>query len=238
MIFSIVLPVYDEEKAIPSVLEKLFSIREALCRETGSKTVEIIAVSDGSHDRSMTLLRQYRNAGEIRLISFKKNRGYGAALKRGIQRAEGEWVGFLDVDGTCEPEAFLSLWRQAVQCGADICVGSRMGKTSRMPFARYLGNFFFASFISLISGVRVSDAASGMRLLKKAAFEKLLPLPNRMNFTLAMTVKAVLKPAIKIVEIPVPYHQRIGQSKLHAVKDGLRFFKTILDIKSGKFKDE
>jgi hypothetical protein len=98
-----------------------------------------------------------------------------------------------------------------------------------MPAIREVGNRFYAAVISWLSGVSVSDTASGMRIFRKSLLPRLSPLPSGLHFTPAMTARAACMGA-KIVETPIPYAERQGQSKLSVVGDGLRFLEVILGI--------
>ena len=139
---SVVIPAYNEEDSIVAVMQRVLSARPAL-REQGVEGLELIVVDDGSRDRTRELVRAEPAA---RLLCHERNGGYGAALKTGFAAAQGEYVGFLDADGTYPPEHFPNLCRVALQENADIVIGSRMaGEASEMPAVRRLGNLIFAS---------------------------------------------------------------------------------------------
>jgi glycosyltransferase involved in cell wall biosynthesis len=161
------------------------------------------------------------------LIRHPKNRGYGAALKTGFSKASGELIGFLDADGTYPPEYFPQLCQAALE-GTDLVIGSRMaGEDSRMPFTRRVGNFFFATLLTLLSRQKVTDSASGMRVFRREILERIYPLPDGLNLTPVMSTRAVHE-GIKIMEIPIPYSERVGRSKLSVVRDGSIFMQSML----------
>jgi hypothetical protein len=81
----------------------------------------------------------------------------------------------------------------------------------------------------MFSSKRVRDTASGMRVVRRSSLAKLLPLPDGLHFTPAMSARAILRDDVKIVEVPMPYHEREGESKLRIGKDGLRFLRVILE---------
>ncbi|MCC7354259.1 MAG: glycosyltransferase, partial [Anaerolineae bacterium] len=142
--------------------------------------------------------------------------------------AEGEWVGFLDADGTYPPEHFPALCQAAQEQDADIVIGSRMaGADSQMPAVRRLGNLIFANLVSLISAQRITDSASGMRIFKKSILNRLYPLPDGLNLTPVMSTRA-LHEQLKIIEVPIPYQERVGRSKLSVVRDGIQFAQSIV----------
>ncbi|MBI3551235.1 MAG: glycosyltransferase family 2 protein [Elusimicrobia bacterium] len=224
--FSIVIPAFNEEDAIAETLKRCLVARSALCRQAGLSKVEVIVVDDGSVDKTREIASQFKDA---KLVVHPINRGYGRALMTGFETAAGDYLGFLDADGTCDPEAFAPLLKALHDGGADMAVGNRLHSGSKMPVVRELGNRFYAVVISWLSGVAVADTASGMRVFKKELLPRLSPLPSGLHFTPAMTARAACMGA-KIVEAPIPYAERQGQSKLNVVADGLRFLSVILGI--------
>ncbi len=230
MKLSIIIPAYNEESAIFEIVQRCIDAKDYICSHTSLTDIEIIVVDDGSRDHTFRISGEFKKLGKILLVSHEKNRGYGAAIKSGFEIASGEYVAFLDADGTCDPRYFVELFNKLEQNNADISIGSRMRPDSEMPKMRKLGNLFYAALISLMGTSKITDAASGMRILKKQSLEKIYPLPNGMNFTPAMSAKAVLDHRLKIVECFMPYKERTGESKLKVIRDGYRFLKTILEI--------
>ncbi|MBI5630325.1 MAG: glycosyltransferase family 2 protein [Elusimicrobia bacterium] len=223
---SIVVPAYNEEQAIEDILSRCLAAREPLCRRTGLSRVEVIAVDDGSADRTKALIAKF---SEVRLVAHPRNLGYGRALLSGFERASGDYLAFLDADGTCDPAAFADLYQALVRAHADLAVGNRLHEESQMPGLRYAGNLFYGWLISRLTGVEVSDSASGMRLFKRQLLRRLKPLPSGLHFTPAMTARAACL-GLRIVEAPIPYFERRGRSKLNVLADGLRFLRVILGI--------
>jgi glycosyltransferase involved in cell wall biosynthesis len=220
---SVVIPAYNEENGIEAVIERVLAARPALARQ--DIVLEFIIVDDGSRDRTVTLVSKHR---EVRLIRHLKNRGYGAAIKTGFRYATGEYLAFLDADGTYPPESLPELCRAAIDQNADLVVGSRMGGAkSEMPLTRRVGNFAFARLLSLIGNVVVRDSASGMRIIRREILERLYPLPDGLDFTPAMSTRAIHE-NLKIAEVPIPYAERIGRSKLSVMRDGFRFANAIV----------
>lgn len=221
---SVVIPAYNEEDGIQDIMERVLAVRPALAAE-GVDDLELIVVDDGSSDRTAEIVR--RQPG-VRLIQHAQNSGYGAALKTGFAAAQGDWIGFLDADGTYPPEYFPQLCRWALEIQADLVIGSRMaGAQSQMPKVRWLGNLIFAQLVSLISGQKVTDSASGMRVFRREILERLYPLPDGLNLTPVMSTRA-LHEHLTIVEAPIPYSERVGRSKLSVIEDGMRFAQSII----------
>jgi glycosyltransferase involved in cell wall biosynthesis len=223
----IVIPALNEEASIDDIITRSLKARAAIMAGSPVTEVDITVVSDGSTDR--TVERAGRYADRIQLIVFEKNRGYGAAIKEGWTRSDADLLGFLDADGTCDPEFFAVLCRALERDGSDVALGNRLHARSRMPVLRRVGNFVFAHLLTLFSAVRVRDTASGMRVVRRASLPKLMPLPDGLHFTPAMSARAILDSDLKISEEDMPYHERTGDSKLKVWKDGVRFLKTILE---------
>ena len=221
---SVVIPALNEEDSIQSIMARVLSTRSKL-EAVGIRDLELIVVDDGSTDHTSEIVKATQGT---RLIQHATNGGYGAALKTGFAAANGQWVGFLDADGTYPPEYFPTLCEVALARDADIVIGSRMaGADSEMPFVRRVGNFIFANLVSLVSGTRITDSASGMRVFKKSILEQIYPLPDGLNLTPVMSTRA-LHEQLKMVEVPIPYSERQGRSKLNVVRDGMRFAQSIV----------
>ena len=227
MKLTIVIPAYNEQDAIASTIERCLAARETIVRRSPVDDVEIIVVSDGSTDRTVEIASGY---DQIQLVIFEKNRGYGAAIKRGFSEGTGDLVSFLDADGTCDPNFFVTLCTDLCDQNADVAIGSRLGPESRMPPIRRLGNRIYAVILSALSNRVVSDTASGMRVIRRDALPKLYPLPDGLHFTPAMSARVLMDDQLKIVEHPMRYEERIGESKLHVLHDGVRFLRTILEM--------
>ncbi len=220
---SVIIPAYNEEDGIEQVITRVLSTREAL-QQIGV-ALEFLIVDDGSRDKTAARVANYP---EVRLIRHIKNRGYGAAIKTGFRHASGEYLAFLDADGTYPPESLPDLCRAAIDQKGDMVVGSRMsGAKSQMPLTRRIGNLAYAQLLSLIGNMRVRDTTSGMRVIRRASLKSLYPLPDGLEFTPAMSTRA-LHENLRVIEVPVPYAERVGRSKLSVVRDGLRFTNAIV----------
>jgi hypothetical protein len=223
----IAIPALNEEASIQQIIARCLEARPEIIETSPVTEVDITVVSDGSTDRTVELASRYRD--HVKLIVFPKNRGYGAAIKEAWAQSNADLLGFLDADGTCEPRFFSQLINALKTHDADIALGCRLNESTKMPWLRRLGNVLFASTLSLLSSSTLRDTASGMRVVRRTCLPALLPLPDGLHFTPAMSARAILSARTKIVEIDMPYHEREGESKLHPAKDGLRFLRAILD---------
>jgi len=220
---SVVIPAYNEENGIAEIAQRVLAVKGDL-EKAGVGELELLVVDDGSRDRTAQVAGQIEG---VTLIRHPKNRGYGAALKTGFSKAKGELIGFLDADGTYPPEYFPQLCKEAIN-GCELVIGSRMaGAESQMPVTRRIGNLFFATLLTLLGHQRVTDSASGMRVFRREVLERMYPLPDGLNLTPVMSTRAMHE-GIRMVEVPIPYSERVGRSKLSVVRDGSVFLQSMV----------
>jgi glycosyltransferase involved in cell wall biosynthesis len=216
--FSLVLPVYNEEKAIAETLARLTEILDA----SGYK-YEIIVVNDGSTDRSAEVLHSFTN---IRSIEHQINRGYGAALKTGIRHAKYSLIAITDADGTYPNEKIPELLELAKS--ADMVVGARIGANVRYSKLRKIPKYFLVYFAQWLSRQKIPDLNSGMRVFHKPIVERFLDiLPDTFSFTTTITI-AMLTNNYIVRYYPIDYYHRVGNSKIKPIQDTLRFIQLIL----------
>jgi glycosyltransferase involved in cell wall biosynthesis len=223
---SIIIPAYNEEEAIGPIIERCLAAKAHITDGTIIDNVEVIVVNDGSADRTDEVARKY---SDITLISYPVNKGYGAAIKMGFAQAKGDFVSFLDADGTCDPRFFRDLALALERGRADISIGSRLNPQSKMPTTRLIGNVLYALLLGALSNRSVTDTASGMRIIRRSSLDRIFPLPDGMHFTPAMSAKALFDEELAIVETPMPYQERVGESKLRVLSDGVRFLRSIVE---------
>ncbi len=213
---SLIIPVYNEEKAITSVVEEYLPYVD-----------EIIIVDDGSTDStqiiSLKLEMEYR---KVKVFSHKYNSGKVAAIRSGIFISTGDII--ILTDGDCTyPAKYVPQLIEAINNGSDLVIGTRNNK-NMSPF-NLIGNKIFSSIASYVSCINVSDAQSGMRAFKKDLFPKLDVSAVSLEWETKMTVKAA-KLGYRIIEIPIEYRKRVGKSKLNPIKDGFKMFKALINI--------
>jgi glycosyltransferase involved in cell wall biosynthesis len=227
MRLALVIPALNEEQAIGDTLRRTLASREKVLAETPVTEMTIVFVNDGSTDGTQSIVDQ-PEFDEVVKVRFEKNRGYGAAIKAGWQATDADLVGFMDADGTCDPDFCVKLLNRMFEAEADVILAGRLNPESEMPLIRKIGNILFARLLGLVSGKDLTDSASGFRIVKRSSLKLMSPLPDGLHFTPAMSCICLLDPRLHIEEVPMPYKERIGRSKLSVVKDGLRFLYIIL----------
>ena len=217
-VFSLILPVYNEESGVEATLNHL----QATLKSSSCK-YEILVVNDGSTDGTRDVLQ---SRTDIKLIEHNRNRGYGAALKTGIRYAKYPLIVITDADGTYPNERIPELVMLAMQ--ADMVVGSRTGENVRYSNLRKIPKWFLVRFAEWITDCNIPDLNSGLRVFRKSVAERFLTiLPDTFSFTTTITV-AMLTNNYIVRYVPIDYHYRVGKSKIKPIRDTIRFMHLIL----------
>lgn len=217
---SVLVPCYNEEQAIGETIDKLNNALSAL------DDYEIVAINDGSVDNTLTRLRELgQRFDKLHIVSHDRNRGYGAALKTGMRHAASEMIAIIDADGTYPIEDLPRL--VAMSEDFDMVVGARTGDDVTYSIMRKIPKFFLHRWINWIVNMKVPDINSGMRVFRKDMAQKFVRvLPNGFSFTITITISS-LRNNYRVHFEPINYFQRKGKSKIHPIKDTLRFLQII-----------
>lgn len=217
---SVVMPCLNEEQSVAECVRKAL----ASLAQAGLKG-EVIVVDNGSTDRSAELAAE---AGAR--VAYEPQRGYGSALLRGFREARGDCLVMGDCDGTYDFERLEPLLAP-LSDGYELVVGNRLGEMlapGAMPWPhRFLGTPLITSLVRLFSGAQVRDSQCGLRAMRREAFERLELKARGMEFASEMILKAARR-GLRVTEVPIPYHSRIGESKLNTFRDGWRHLKFLL----------
>ncbi len=227
MRFSLVVPALNEEEAIADTLRRVLAARASVIQQTPATEMIAVFVNDGSTDRTQEIADQ-PEFDEVVKVRFEANRGYGAAIKAGWRAVDADLLGFIDADGTCDPEVCVDLVNRIAKTEADVVLAARLTPESKMPLIRKIGNKIFARLLGLVSGRELTDSASGFRIVRRSSLKFMTPLPDGLHFTPAMSAICLLDPRLRIEEVPFQYQERVGRSKLSVIKDGIRFLYVIL----------
>ena len=214
---SVVLPALDEKENLVKLLPRLRRVLE----ERKTPAFEILLVDDGSRDGTGALAREFG----ARVVSHPEPLGNGAAVKRGIREARGEWILLMDADGQHPPEEIPKLLEEMDRY--DMVVGARKGGGS---LHRNLANLVYNGLASYVTGRRIEDLTSGFRLIRrKPLLDFLYLLPNTFSYPTTITL-ALIRAGYSVKYVPFTPARREGSSKIKLLRDGSRFFLILLKI--------
>ena len=213
-IISIVMPCLNEEETLSTCIEKAQTTLDTLGIQG-----EIVIADNGSTDDSVAIAKRLGAR-----VVHQPLRGYGAAYLAGLSASEGKYIVMGDSDDTYD---FTDLERFFTPLcdGYDFVIGNRFkGEIlpGAMPWARrYIGNPVLSGMLRLLFGTYISDSHCGMRAFTQEAYKRMRLKTTGMEFASEMVIKAVQE-NLKILEIPITYHPRGGESKLNAIRDAWR----------------
>ena len=215
---SVVIPAYNEEAAVRSTVEDVRAHLAPL-----GIPFEIIVVDDGSKDNT----RAEAIASGATVDWNDQNSGYGATLKRGVKRAQYEYVAILDADGTYParylPE-MLALCRHQ-----DMVVGDRGAAMKNVPVVRRPAKFILNHLASFLADRKLNDLNSGLRVFRRSELVPFLPLlPQNFSFTTTITLCMSCN-GKRLIYVPIEYGKRVGRSKIKPI-DFINFIILILRV--------
>jgi glycosyltransferase involved in cell wall biosynthesis len=209
MIVDIIIPVLNEERALATVLASL--PRDAVR--------SVVVVDNGSTDRSAQIARDLGAR-----VVHEPRRGYGRAVWTGVEELLAdppEVLVFMDGDAADDPSDLKKLLAPIKENKADLVIGSRMaGNTQKgsMSPAQKLGNILVPALIRLLYGTKTTDLGP-FRAIRFDTLMSLNLVDRGFGITVEMQIKAA-KSAVRVVEVPVTYRPRIGESKISGTVGG------------------
>jgi glycosyltransferase involved in cell wall biosynthesis len=214
MSVSVIIPVFNEEKTLNEIYRRVKSTNLAS---------EIIFINDGSTDGTSLILRELAKEPKVKILKFPDNRGKGAAIKSGINEANGKIIIIQDADLEYDPGDYPKLLKPINEDAADVVYGSRFLGMKRQPFLfwHFLANKFLTQITNLLYGNHLSDMETGYKVFRKRIFENLSIQANRFNFEPEFTAK-VLKKGFRLEEVPVSFSPRkYSEGKKIGIKDAV-----------------
>ncbi|MCK5809371.1 glycosyltransferase family 2 protein [bacterium] len=227
---SIIIPVYNEENSIATLLDRVLSATLPPGVEK-----EIVIVNDGSTDKTAEILRSYKTKKEITILSLSKNQGKGAALKKGIAHATGEIIIFQDADLEYNPEDYSKLIKPILSKEAAVVYGSRfLDKKDRNDHNQWnlAANWLLTHFSNLCSHLKLTDMESCYKVFRSDILRKIDIKEKSFGIEPEITAKVakiVKKSGETIVERPISYHPRNREEgKKIGIIDGIRALYAII----------
>jgi glycosyltransferase involved in cell wall biosynthesis len=219
---SIIIPVFNERDGIESTLHHLKQVMNNVCFEN-----EIIIVNDGSNDGTEEIIKKL-NKDDFTVINHEINRGYGAAIKTGIIASNFDCIVLTDADGTYPNITIPELAKIYYDENRDMVVGARVGKNVKIPLIRKPAKWVITKLANYLSGARIPDVNSGLRVMKKSIVKKFANiLPNGFSFTTTITL-AMLTNGNSVKFVSIDYFERKGKSKIKPIRDTLNFVQIVI----------
>ncbi|MFZ2054494.1 MAG: glycosyltransferase family 2 protein [Candidatus Aminicenantales bacterium] len=215
MKLSVIVPVYNERQTIGEIIRRVQAVD--LGREK-----EIIVVDDGSTDGTREALQSLDLPG-LRIVLHEKNKGKGAALRTGFDRAEGDIILIQDADLEYDPREYPELLVPILDGRADVVYGSRFlgGPHRVLYFWHYVGNRFLTTFSNMLSNLNLTDMETCYKVFRRDILKKINLKSPRFGFEPEITVK-LAKLRCRIYEVPISYSGRdYAEGKKIGWKDGL-----------------
>ncbi len=217
---TLIIPAYNEAAGIK---ETIHTVQKQLSE--AKNTIKILVVNDGSTDGTGAILRQLDG---IEILENPTNCGYGYSLKRGIMHATTDYIMIMDADGTYPSSAIPELIARSKKY--DMVVGARTGKNVKIPSARKPAKLFLKYFAEYLTGTKIPDLNSGLRIFRKAIVMRFMKLfPNGFSFTTTLTMLCLTN-NYAVDYVPINYHKRTGKSSIHPLKDFIGFTSLIFRL--------
>ncbi len=223
---SIIVPVYNERATIQTVISRLLKVK------FNNWNKEVIIVDDGSTDGSRELLRK-KNYRTVRIFLHANNRGKGAAIRTGIDKASGDYIIIQDADLEYNPKDIQKLLKIVDETSAMVVYGSRFkGQILDTFLIHRLANSILTMLTNILYGSKLSDMETCYKLIRTNILRKMNLSAMRFEFEPEVTARLLLN-KIPITEVPISYVKRTYSEgkKINA----LDFFEAIFTLIKCRF---
>lgn len=237
---SVIIPCFNEEENIKSYNERLFPVINSIAESLG-ETFEYIFVDDGSHDNTLSelqkLLDSEINSYPITVVPHDKNKGLGAAVKTGIQNANGELLVLLDSDLTFRPEDIPKLYGK-MSSSVDCVSGSPFAERGLMddvPFIRILPSKCVNLMYRMLLRTNLTSFSGIFKLYKREVFRHIDIESTNFDVNAEIISKMLIQ-KMTVVEVPVNlYTREFGESKINVRKEIVNNLHLLMKIVKVKY---
>src|SRR5271165_2208822 len=217
MKLSVVMPVYKERATLREVVERVLA---------QPLDLELLCVDDGSKDGSTQILGELAaEKSQVRFLQQPRNMGKGAALRRGIQEACGDFVVIQDADLEYDPADYALLLEPLLQGKADVVYGSRfLGAAPHrvLYFWHSVGNWILTLLSNALTNINLSDMETCYKAFRREIIQSIPLQETRFGFEPEITVK-IAKRKLRIYEVGISYWGRTyEEGKKIQWRDGVR----------------
>lgn len=229
MKISVIIPVYNEEKTIKIILDKVEEQKDLI--------KEIIIIDDHSSDNSLKIIQNYNFKSKKKILRHPKNSGKGSCIKSAKKYITGEIVLIQDADLEYEPSCYIDLIRPILENRTNVVYGSRiLGKNrykldSFISIFRIFANHALTIISNFINKQKLTDAHTCYKVVKSDIFKKITLEHDDFSFCPELTTK-LSNIKEKIIEVPILYNGRTNEEgkKIRFI-DGLIALKTLIKFK-------
>ena len=216
---TVIIPAFNEEENLKIILPELIEF-------SNQRNWKIILVNDGSKDNSRGVLNSYKEKKNMEIIHHKLNKGYGAAIKSGIDKCATEFCITIDADGQHQFEDIERLYQTLLNNDADMVVGSRKG-TRSASVARGLGKSIIRFIAKIQMPVPIHDINSGMKIYRTDLAKKYMYLaPDNMSYSDVITL-LFLNNRHLVLEEPIKITKRLAGKSTIGIQTA---FQTVMEI--------
>jgi glycosyltransferase involved in cell wall biosynthesis len=216
MKLSVVMPVYNEQATLREAVSRVLAV---------ALEIELICVDDGSRDGSREILEELRAShAQVRVLLQPRNMGKGAALRRGIQEATGDYVLIQDADLEYDPSDYPGLLRPLIEGKADVVYGSRfLGAAPHrvLYFWHYVANRMLTLISNALTNMNMTDMETCYKAFRREILQSIPIEEDRFGFEPEITVK-IAKRRLRVYEVGISYWGRTyEEGKKIGWKDGV-----------------
>jgi glycosyltransferase involved in cell wall biosynthesis len=210
-LLSVIIPVYNEEKTVSKVIDEALSL---------DVVGEVIAIDDASGDNSVRILEGYSENSKVKVLRQEKNKGKGAAIRRGLEYASCPIVIIQDADLEYSPKDYPAIIAPILSGKADVVYGSRFQGV--LYYKHQLGNKLITFLSNIFSDLNFTDIETCYKAFRREVIQNIILESDRFGIEVEITAKLAKAKILRIYEVPISYNGRTyAEGKKITWKDGV-----------------